>query len=359
MLPPVRWARAASLLLCLACGGDGPQGPRQPEPPPLAGSLVILTGDGQTDTAGATFATPVTVEVRDTGGAPLPGVAVWFAEAMIGEDFLNSTSDSTDAAGRVRYDWLPGPRAGVHRLRVAVYALDATGAAHLRAADTITGTVLPASTAHADLSGPHSVLLGESLDLATVVGPVADAYGNTVPVASVAVEAPAPFQVEGTAVRSDVEADEALTIRINGVPFPYRVLARRDLRELTGARGGWVCDSDPGLFYAMPDVYLRRREIQVVVDSVVPIPDVDGWFLHVTGTSHYQLSNGTTFDEAIEFLLGAGGQSPGRWQSSVGPEMVQTGTDPLRYEAAWVHDCAGWLEDPGTTAAHQPLYLTR
>jgi hypothetical protein len=104
----------------VGCGGDDPGEPSPLPLPPLPGSVVILTGDGQTDTAGATFSSPVVVEVRDTAGAPLAGVPVWFGEALVTGFFDDRSADTTDDAGHAELAWRPAGSAGTHRLRAAV-----------------------------------------------------------------------------------------------------------------------------------------------------------------------------------------------------------------------------------------------
>jgi hypothetical protein len=342
------------------CSGSEPEEPNAPELPVRPGALVILTGDGQTDTAGATFPTPVQIEVRDSSGTPLPGVEVRFDEALaIGPFQDHAPPDTTNAAGQVSFPWRPGAEAGLHRLRAGVYLADAGGALHLVVADTIGGTVIPASPFGVDFSGPASRLLGETLDLAGVVGPVWDSYNNPVPVTSVTVNAPAPFVANGTVVHSDVEADMVVDVVINGVPFAYRLEARRDLRELAGATGGWVCDKEPGSPTATPGLYVRRREATVTVDSVHLREDGEVWTFFYTAAWHDQLSDASEADGEQEIVRLVLDQSPGEWFWEYGPSMLQTGTTPLSYVASEPTECLTWDTQAGGTPAHQPLHLSR
>jgi len=348
--------RAVIVLVAVGCG-DGAGAPNPPALPP--GSLVILTGGGQTDTAGATFAVPVSVEVRDTAGSPLAGVPVWFGEAPIVGFFSDGPGDTTDAAGRAELAWRPDGAAGTRRLRAGVFLEDAAHVLHLVAADTISGTVLPASPDRVDLSDPATRLLGEPLDVSTVVGAVHDRYENPVTVTSLAVEAASPFQVNGTLVHSDAEVDDLVNVVINGVPFAYRLMVRRDLRELVGAQGGWVCDKAPGAVTATPGLYIRRRDAQVTVDSVQLREDGEVWTFFFSASWHDQLSDGSTADDAAQYSRLVLLQSPGRWLWEYGPEMVQTGTAPLSYEAIAPDECSAWDSVEGTTPAHQPLHLSK
>ena len=347
-------------ILVVGCSGSEPGEPNPPELPVRPGSLVILAGEGQTDSAGATFDTPVDIEVRDSNGAPLSGVEVRYEEALVTGPFLeHGPPDTTDASGRVSLGWQPGGEAGPHRLRAGVYLVDAAHFAHLVVADTIVGTVTAASPSRVDFSGPASRFLGETLDMAGVVGPVWDIYSNPVTITSVTVDAPAPFVANGTVVHSDIEAELAVNVVINGVPFGYQLEARRDLRELEGATGGWVCDKEPGAPTATEGLFIRRQEATVVVDSVQLLEDGEVWTFFYTATMHNELSDGTTADEEAPFIRLVLDQSPGTWFWEYGPEMVQTGTAPLSYVAALPTECSSWDSQAGGTPAHEPLHLSK
>jgi hypothetical protein len=348
----------AALVGC--SGGNEPAEPNPPEPPVRPGSLVILTGEGQTDTAGATFAAPVEIEVRDSNGAPLADVEVRFEEALVTGPFLeHGGPDTTDATGRVSRPWQPGAEAGPHRLRVGVYLEDAAHALHLVVADTIVGMVTAASPSRVDFSGPASRFLGETLDMAGVVGPVWDLYSNPVTVTSLAVNPSAPFVANGTVVHSDVEADTVVNVVINGVPFGYRLEVRRDLRELEGATGGWVCDKDPGAPTATPGLFVRRRDATVVVDSVRLRQDGEVWTFYYTAAWHDVLSDGSEGDGEEPTSRLVLDQSPGEWFWEYGPSMIQTGIAPLSYVATRPDECSSWDSQIGGTPAHEPLHLSQ
>ena len=361
-LVPLSLLLAAAVAGCSGSEPGGPGDPGDPDPPALPvrpGSLVILAGGGQTDTAGGTFAAPVEIEVRDSNGAPLADVEVRFEEALAVGAFLDhGPPDTTGADGRVTLAWRPGAEAGLHRLRAGVYLEDAAHILHLVVADTVGGTVTAASPFRVDLSGPADRWLGETLDLATVVGPVWDLYSNPIAVTSLTVDAPAPFVANGTVVHSDVETDTLVDIVINGVPFGYRLEARRDLREMAGATGGWVCDKEPGAPTATPGLYVRRREVSVVLDSVTYIEEWDMWNFHMSQSWQDQLSDGTEGGGAEPVIRLVQDQSPGAWSWDFGPPMLQTGTAPLSYTAAEA-ECISWDSQEGGPPAHEPFHLTR
>lgn len=359
-LVPLSLLVAATVAGCSGSEPEGPEDPNQPAPPVRPGSLVILTGEGQTAPAGSTFSDPVEIEVRDSNGAALPGVEVRIEEALAIGPFLDhGPPDTTGADGRVTLAWAPGAEAGLHRLRAGVYLVDAAWISHLVVADTIGGTVTPAAPSRVDLSGPTALFLGETLDLATViVGPVFDPYSNPVTVTSLTVDAPPPFVANGTVVHSDVEADTLVNIVINGVPFGYRLEARRDLREMAGATGGWVCDREPGSPTATPGLFIRRRVVSVTVDSVTYIQEWDMWNFHMSQTWHDLLSDGSEGDGAEAVIRLVQDQWPGAWGWDFGPPMLQTGTAPLSYTAAEA-ECITWDHIEGGPPAHEPFHLSR
>ncbi len=347
---------ALAVAAMVGCGDDG--GPTPPDLPVPPGSLVILSGDAQTIPAGGTFPIAVVVEARDSAGVPLHDVPIWFGEALATGQFPDEPRDTTGPDGTVTFTWQPGGEAGVHRLRAGVYLEDAAHVPHLVVADTISGTVTPGPPDRADLSGPTKLFLGEPLDLASLVGQVRDRYGNPVTLTSVGATAPPPFVMIGLTVHSDVEVDTVVTLGLDGVGFDYRLLVRRDLRELAGATGGWVCDKEPGAPTSTPNLYIRRREAQVTVDSVQLSENEETYTFFYTETWHDDLSDGSESDggEAIVRLVTS--QSPGEWFWDFGPSMIQTGSAPLRYEATEPRECLSWdAQAGGTPSPHAAASL--
>jgi hypothetical protein len=359
--PASPWCASAAalsilgLVFALACGSE----PHTPPVDVVAGSVTILAGDAQTDTAGAVLPTEIVIEVKDQSGAPLAGAEVWVGEILPDGAVPDGPADTTDANGLARYQWRPTGEARVHRLRAGVY--DASGPLlQLLAADTINATVTPASPYSVEFTVDEETvrLLGEPADLAAVVGPVSDAYGNPVTVHSIAVDAPSPLDLNGTTVVSLEETQTLVHIVINGVSFPLWVGYRRDLRTMAGATGGWVCDSPDGAPTADPDVVVLHREVSVVVDSV-KLRVGGGNTFYFTDTYHDEMSDGTTSAATEQQQRAVLRQEPGSWFWEFGPTMQQTSASPLRYDATEPDQCIAWTTHVGGPNSHQPLWLVR
>ena len=327
-------------------------------------SVRILEGDGQADTAGAVLPTAVLIEVRDETGAPLPSVEVWAGELYVDRPAVDDWPvDTTDALGRAAYAWIPGYQARVHQLRAGVYRKNEGRAPDLLAADTISALVTAASPYSVDFLpwDGITVFLQRTLDLVSVVGPVWDRYQNSVVVRSIAVDAAPPLNVNGTGVVSSVETDATTNIEVNGVPFPFPVRYRRDLRTMAGAIGGWVCDSPNGALTENPNVVILRRDVAVVVDSVNLRSDGEIYSFYLTANYHDTRSDGSVSDitEHMVKSVAVESQIPGSFAFGFGPAMVQTSTSPLRYDGdTEIFECGSWISNGGGPDSHQPFWLT-
>lgn len=115
---PARHILALSILLAACAGGGKDAGPTTPPPvQPVATSLAISAGDGQTARVGTNVATPPSVVVRDQQGAAMAGVAVSFAVVSGGGTLTGSTA-STDASGlAIAGAWTLGRTPGPNTLR--------------------------------------------------------------------------------------------------------------------------------------------------------------------------------------------------------------------------------------------------
>jgi hypothetical protein len=95
----------------LGCGGDSASGPSTPSSP---ASLVAVSPQSQTGTAGAPVAAPIVVRVLDSKGAPLSGVTVAFAVTG-GGGSVSPLTAITASDGQASAAWtlgtLPGPNA--------------------------------------------------------------------------------------------------------------------------------------------------------------------------------------------------------------------------------------------------------
>ena len=90
-----------------------------------ASSLVLVSGDGQTGTAGEQLAQPFVVEARDAGGNPLQGVAVTFAVTAGNGSLSNLQPQSTGADGRARTTLTLGPAFGGNTVTATAAGLPA------------------------------------------------------------------------------------------------------------------------------------------------------------------------------------------------------------------------------------------
>ena len=108
------------------CGEDGGGTGPDVEPPAGTPVLGVLTGDEQTDQAGATLWREVVVRVTNESGAAFPGVSVE-ADASGGGSVAPASAVS-DAQGHAAFRWTLGDELGTQDL-----AFSATGAAPVQA----------------------------------------------------------------------------------------------------------------------------------------------------------------------------------------------------------------------------------
>ena len=85
---------------------------------PQAGSLVVVSGNGQTGAALDTLATPFTVELRGTDGGVMSGVLVNFSAVAPGGAVVSDVT-STDALGRASSRLVLGRDVGTYTFRAA------------------------------------------------------------------------------------------------------------------------------------------------------------------------------------------------------------------------------------------------
>ncbi|MDH4045430.1 MAG: Ig-like domain-containing protein, partial [Gemmatimonadota bacterium] len=85
--------------------------------------LVLVSGDAQTDTAGATLPLPLVARAEDANGNPVAGATVdWVA----GAGGLNTATTVTDAGGLGQVTWTLGPLAGAQSVTATLNGTTAT-----------------------------------------------------------------------------------------------------------------------------------------------------------------------------------------------------------------------------------------
>lgn len=139
--------------------------------PTTPAQLLILGGDAQTGTLGASLALPLRVEVRDAYGNPVAGATVNFS-SVSGGGSLTPPVAVTDSLGRAQTAWTLGATLGAQQVDAALAAAPA---------------VTVSFTATAESGAPAALLLvsgnGQSgLPLSTTANPleveVRDAFAN-------------------------------------------------------------------------------------------------------------------------------------------------------------------------------------
>jgi hypothetical protein len=308
----------------------------------VAAHVTVLEGDGQTGPAGTVLPIALVVEVRDQHGNVMAGKQLEIAEISAVDGHIGDAANltPTDQAGLSRYPWQPSENAGVHRLRVVAYKPNGSDIA---AADTVTATVTPGPPARLTYTTPQppslGAFLGNSIDLAAVVDSVLDLYGNRITVQMMTVDADPPLTVSGTTVASVTEIDAVPKLVINGVQFNFPVHFNRDLRELAGAHGGWVCAMAPGW---TPGVGIIRRDATFTVDSVVYS---SGGFLYKFYSDLHWTDlheDGSTTTGGQLYIRNVVLESPGSWFWEYGPVMSQTSASPLTYTQSEAQECISW-----------------
>ena len=140
--------------------------------------LVIVSGSGQTGTAGSALAQPLVVRVTNSGGAPQSGVTVTWKAVSAGAQ-VSTGSSTTDAQGLAMVNATLGPTAGTQSFIALV-----TGASGSPATFTENVRAAPASRLIIVGGDGQSGKAGTALAQLLVVQ-VTDASGN--PVAGVTV----------------------------------------------------------------------------------------------------------------------------------------------------------------------------
>ena len=136
-----------------------------PGPP---AQVEVVTGNGQTATAGTAVSVPPEVVVRDAVNNAVPGATVTFAVTG-GAGSVTGASATTNAQGRAAVgSWTLGTAAGANELTATAGGVSTTFDA--------TGVPGPASPATSTVSLPVSTLIAG--DITTVTLTTRDQYGN-------------------------------------------------------------------------------------------------------------------------------------------------------------------------------------
>lgn len=162
-----RAALVAGLLFSLStCGGGEPTGPETP-PAPVAGSLTLVNGDGQSGTVGAALATPLVVNVKSTTGTAMSGQAVTWSVAS-GGGTVSQSSTASGADGNATVTWTLGGTVGAQSVTATAASFTVTFTATAAAGPVAQVVVTPAT----------STL--ESIEATVALkADVKDAFGNT------------------------------------------------------------------------------------------------------------------------------------------------------------------------------------
>lgn len=137
------------------------------------GSLVRVSGDGQSGTAGSALAAPFVVRVQDAGGNPVSGVAVNFTVTSGGGSITPATA-TTNASGQASATATLGATAGANSFTVTSVGLSGSPMVF-----TATGTAGAAATLIRVSGDGQTATVGTALSAPFVVR-VEDANGNPV-----------------------------------------------------------------------------------------------------------------------------------------------------------------------------------
>jgi hypothetical protein len=85
--------------------------------PSPATKILVVSGDGQAASPGATLGQSLVVEVQDTFGNPVPGVTVTWS---VSSGSVAPTSPTTDAGGRVSAKWTVGAAGGAQTATASI-----------------------------------------------------------------------------------------------------------------------------------------------------------------------------------------------------------------------------------------------
>jgi hypothetical protein len=209
----------AVLLLTAACGGGDLTIPAGGE----RASVVLVSGDGQTGTPGATLADPLVVQLVDSAGNGVAGRVVSWVVAG-GGGATSPERGATDESGLARARWQLGPAAGINTLAAVVQDVGAVG---FSATAVTAGGGEPSASQSTVSAEPSSILAGGGV--ATITVTVRDAAGDPVAGATVTLDATGagntltqPAAATGSdgvatgALESDAPGTKVVSATVNG-----------------------------------------------------------------------------------------------------------------------------------------------
>jgi Big-like domain-containing protein len=168
-----RWIVTAAALVAAAACGDKTFNTVSAIPTTIT---VAAASEGQTGVVGTALAQPITVQVTDVAGNPVPGVVVTWT-VLAGGGSVSAANSTTDAAGNASVTWTVGSTAGTNTLEASI----ATGAT---ADITATAVAAVGTTMSISSGNPQAIAIGATS--APMVVHIADQFGNPVAGASVA-----------------------------------------------------------------------------------------------------------------------------------------------------------------------------
>jgi len=187
--------------------------------PAAANAILVINGDGQTDTVGQALPTPVKVKLVDAYENPISGETIVFEPLNGGS--VSPTSAVTDANGFASTTWTLGTTRGTYYLR-------ARNSAGTIISDTLTATAISDAPRQLQLVSIRNIASDSVTTLPTYATPfsvrVRDQYGNIVgnttiqfSIASGAnallTESSATADTNGV-VKNSVKIDDAATLTI-------------------------------------------------------------------------------------------------------------------------------------------------
>ncbi len=185
----------------------------------VASTIIVVSGDAQTDTTGRTLAAPFVVRVTDAYGNAAAGVNVGWRR-VAGDGALSDATSVTNEAGEARVTYRLGSAPGTETVQATIAGSSTTGV-------TFTATARPRAAARVEyVSGSdQSGVVGTRVPQPLVVR-VLDDLGNAVAGASVAWAITGGGELSAAATTSDAQGLAQVTATNPTTSGTYFVVAR-------------------------------------------------------------------------------------------------------------------------------------